>query len=258
MEMLGKPCGQISRPQHRPPRHGKLCAPRGATVRIVRRNRRLGKRPWLTRGGRVYARSVILTARALPRTCHRLRHSELTIAVVPGVASAHASLKDSTPADESTATSEIDVIELEFTDDVKDPRVEVLDAAGQNHADGEVVLDGAMVQQAVGELESGEYVVAYQVISADGDSVSGTITLHIGSPRTHAATPRDHRGSRAHSLPLPNTSCDDRDSIWDGRRGRRRRDRGRVQFWLGPPRGGAGGRSPCRRGRGVLRREPNP
>lgn len=182
MEMLSKPCGQISRPQHRSPRHGKLCAPRGATVRIVRRNRRLGKRPWLTRGGRVYARSSILSARALRGLAAACVIASVTIAVVPGVASAHASLKDSTPKDESTVTSELDVIELEFTDDVTDPRVEVLDAGGQNHADGEVVLDGAMVQQAVGGLESGEYVVAYQVVSADGDPVSGTITFTLDLP----------------------------------------------------------------------------
>lgn len=130
--------------------------------------------------------------------------ASLTIAV-PGVASAHTSLKDSTPKDESTVTSELDIIELEFTDDVTDPRVEVLDAGGQNHADGEVVLDGAMVQQAVGGLESGEYVVAYQVVSADGDPVSGTITftLDLPEPTPEAQPSTEESRPRPQPLPLP-------------------------------------------------------
>lgn len=155
-------------------------------------------------GDRVYARSVSFTARALRGLAAACVMASLTIAV-PGVASAHTSLKDSTPKDESTVTSELDIIELEFTDDVTDPRVEVLDAGGQNHADGEVVLDGAMVQQAVGGLESGEYVVAYQVVSADGDPVSGTITftLDLPEPTPEAQPSTEESRPRPQPLPLP-------------------------------------------------------
>lgn len=128
-----------------------------------------------------YDQGVILRTRVL-RALTAVSVASLTIGVVPGTASAHTSLKDSTPADESTVTSEIDVIELEFTEHVTDPRVEVLDAAGQNHAQGDALLDGAVVQQAVGALESGEYVVEYHVVSADGDPVDGTITFTLDLP----------------------------------------------------------------------------
>ena len=147
-----------------------------------------------------------LPARALRGVAVASVMASLTIAVVPGIASAHTSLKDSTPADESTVSSELEVIELEFTENVTDPRVEVLDAAEQNHADGEVVLDGAIVQQAVGDLESGEYVVAYQVVSADGDPVSGTITFTMDLPEPTPQPQQTTEESEPTAEPAPSPS----------------------------------------------------
>lgn len=96
-------------------------------------------------------------------------------------ASAHSSLVSSTPAGDGTLTtlpSEFSVTTSEALLDINGNgsgfALLVRDAAGLYYGDGCVTVDGAAIRQPAALGEARTYTVAWQALSTDGHTVSGT------------------------------------------------------------------------------------
>lgn len=129
-----------------------------------------------------------------PRRCRRfglLAGALLVGAVVglsnPPVASAHASLVESSPAAGEVLDDPPTSIDLRFSEGISliDDAIRVLDDAGTTIALGPVGQpDGAETMTAAvrGALADGSYVVAWRAISDDGHPVSGAYVFSVGAP----------------------------------------------------------------------------
>ncbi|WP_147942095.1 copper resistance protein CopC [Microbispora sp. CSR-4] len=94
---------------------------------------------------------------------------------------AHDTLRSSTPASNAVVSS-LDLIELEFNNNVRYPVVLLHDAAGQRFPSGTPRTRGAKVLVDVDEpLPSGSYTVVWRVVSADGRPIEGEIPFIVGS-----------------------------------------------------------------------------
>ena len=94
---------------------------------------------------------------------------------------AHDTLRSSTPASNAVVSS-LDLIELEFNNNVRYPVVLLHDAAGQRFPSGTPRTRGAKVLVDVDEpLPSGSYTVVWRVVSADGRPIEGEIPFTVGS-----------------------------------------------------------------------------
>jgi methionine-rich copper-binding protein CopC len=133
------------------------------------------------------------------------------IALFAAPAAAHAELKKSTPAKDSTvqAPSEVSLV---FTERVQLARVKVSDAAGKDFQSGTPRVTGDTVTQALsGGLASGRYEVAYRVVSADGHPVEGTVPFKVAGGQNAAApaasaAPGNQQGGDGQAPPASNTS----------------------------------------------------
>ncbi|GII55262.1 hypothetical protein Pth03_36510 [Planotetraspora thailandica] len=104
---------------------------------------------------------------------------------------AHDSLEGSTPAKNSVVSS-LDQIELRFSAHVSFPVVILHDAAGRRFESGAARVDGQKVYEKVaGPLPSGNYVIAWRIVSSDGHPVEGEIpfTVQAASGGAPAASP---------------------------------------------------------------------
>jgi copper resistance protein C len=93
-------------------------------------------------------------------------------------AMAHAQLVSSTPADGSTVHALPRTGRLSFDEAVSEPvSVSVTDARGQQRAAGRARLHGTVVEQDLSTTRAaeGSYTIAYELVSADGHPVSGTV-----------------------------------------------------------------------------------
>ncbi|MEV7802248.1 copper resistance protein CopC [Microbispora sp. NPDC088329] len=94
---------------------------------------------------------------------------------------AHDTLRSSTPAGNAVVSS-LDLIELEFNNNVRYPVVLLHDAAGQRFPSGTPRTRGAKVLVDVDEpLPHGSYTVVWRVVSADGRPLEGEIPFTVGS-----------------------------------------------------------------------------
>ncbi|WP_158578516.1 copper resistance CopC family protein [Spongiactinospora rosea] len=112
----------------------------------------------------------------------------LTTVAAPG-ALAHDRLKSSSPAKDAKV-SELKEIELDFTSGVKFPVV-VLRGPGEKAVKLEKPETGDQkVTAAVpGPLESGDYVIAWRVVSSDGHPIEGEIPFELTAPAEDSAEP---------------------------------------------------------------------
>lgn len=96
-------------------------------------------------------------------------------------AAAHARLIGSDPEDGATVDVAPVEIVLEFSERVQEDfaQVAVLDADDGHHEDGEPVVSGSTVTQAVNALSAGDYRISYRVGSSDGHPISGTLTFTV-------------------------------------------------------------------------------
>jgi copper resistance protein C len=104
---------------------------------------------------------------------------------------AHTSLLSSTPVDGAQLDAAPAAVELVFSEPVNPELVTVVvsTAAGTARQSGAPLVSDAVVSQPVVPLtESGEYVVAYRVVSADGHPVTGQVRFALALP-TPAPTP---------------------------------------------------------------------
>jgi len=94
-------------------------------------------------------------------------------------ASAHTTLRESSPAAGAALATAPDVVRLTFTGAVTAPRVEVLGPDGASFASGPVSGGGGTVQLPVRPGGPGRYTVRYAVLAADGHEVTGAFTFTV-------------------------------------------------------------------------------
>ncbi|MEU4403510.1 copper resistance CopC family protein [Streptosporangium sp. NPDC023963] len=91
---------------------------------------------------------------------------------------AHDRLKSSDPA-KGAKVENLEEVKLTFSATVRFPNV-VVRSGDETHQDGKAAVDGAVVTQKVkGDLPSGEYVIAYRVVSSDGHPIEGEIPFTL-------------------------------------------------------------------------------
>jgi hypothetical protein len=116
---------------------------------------------------------------------------------------AHNALTGSDPEDGASLEQGPDQVRLEFRAslDPHNANLDVTGPDGSSAVDGEPVFDGGEVTIPVRATLAGEYEVAYEVLSADGDWADGTLgfTVTVGEQPSPTATP--HR--TATSSPEP-------------------------------------------------------
>lgn len=119
--------------------------------------------------------------------------------VTAPAAVAHAELESSSPADKSAVPELPGTVSLTFTEAVGRPaQLQVLDPRGEPVQDGELQVTDATVEQAVDSsgAMAGEYTVSYQVTSADGHPITGTVTFVVGQGGGAAPAAPDADDSR--------------------------------------------------------------
>ncbi|WP_375000136.1 copper resistance protein CopC [Aeromicrobium sp. CTD01-1L150] len=118
----------------------------------------------------------------------------LAAALVPSAASAHASLVDSNPKNGQQLTEVPDAFTVTLNESVAGPtQIAVVTDKGEQVATEEAQINGRTVSTRVDDVDalpSGDYVMSYRLVSADGHVVSGTVDFGIDLPqRTAAPTP---------------------------------------------------------------------
>ncbi|WP_051223095.1 copper resistance CopC family protein [Agrococcus lahaulensis] len=97
---------------------------------------------------------------------------------------AHAAMIGSTPSDGDTVTEQPgtfsvvmneEILSLEGADSAN--RLQLTDAQGLFYGDGCVVVEGDTISLEAELGEAGDYSLAYQVVSADGHPVDGTVSF---------------------------------------------------------------------------------
>lgn len=105
-----------------------------------------------------------------------------SVAVTAGEVSAHATLESADPANGSMLAAAPDHVELVFSENVGKPAaLVVLDPGGTEVTGGELqVVDDTMSRTYdPAAFAPGVYTVSYQVTSADGHPISGTLTFMV-------------------------------------------------------------------------------
>ena len=113
----------------------------------------------------------------------RIAFCALVALAFPAVASAHATLRSTTPSFRSELKQGPPVIRLRFDQQVKvlPGSVRVLNGVGKDFA-GQARATGTDVVASVRHLKLGAYTVRWQAISADSHVVSGVWTFGVGVP----------------------------------------------------------------------------
>jgi len=104
-------------------------------------------------------------------------------------ANAHDGLVESSPAADSTVSTEVTSIDLEFSEDFLDLgtatsafAIQVEGPDGKFYNSGCVSLDGARITTAAALGESGDYTVVWQVVSSDGHPTSDSFAFTYDKP----------------------------------------------------------------------------
>ena len=104
------------------------------------------------------------------------------VAVTAGEVSAHATLESADPANGAMLVSPPDHVALVFSENVGKPAaLEVLNSSGNALGGGELqVVDNTMSRTYdPASFEPDVYTISYQVTSADGHPISGTLTFMV-------------------------------------------------------------------------------
>jgi copper transport protein len=113
----------------------------------------------------------------------------LALALIAGIASAHAILESSSPAPSALLASSPKEIRLDFDEQVEASLgdVRVYDSEQREVANSKTVRsssDLSIVTADVPTLQNGVYVVVWRVVSADGHPVTGAFPFEIGTKST--------------------------------------------------------------------------
>jgi methionine-rich copper-binding protein CopC len=133
-----------------------------------------------------------------PRAAPTTRASVVAIALSVGwllgvvgaaPASAHASLVRSSPADQSSPATAPTTVTLTFDENIRMPSVVlVTNADGASVVHGKTTVVDNIARISVSTGPSGDFTVAYRVVSADGHPVSGRLSFSVGPGSPGAPT----------------------------------------------------------------------
>lgn len=106
------------------------------------------------------------------------------VVATPAPAAAHAVLLGTAPAEGSVVTTVTTAVTLTFNEPVRAQFSTVAVTGPRDHAysDGELSVRDTVVHQPVHPLRSGEYRVAWRVVSADGHPISGAFSFSVALP----------------------------------------------------------------------------
>lgn len=108
---------------------------------------------------------------------------------LPSPASAHASLVSSSPEQGQQLARLPDRVDFEFNQDMSSPAYVIVTAPdGSSVTDGDPVVEGAEVTQALTDGPDGSYTMAYRAVSEDGHPVTGEITFTVGAASSDPAS----------------------------------------------------------------------
>jgi methionine-rich copper-binding protein CopC len=97
-------------------------------------------------------------------------------------ASAHASLVRSSPADQSSVAAAPTTVTLTFDENIRMPSVILVTGAdGASVVQGKTSVVDNIAKTHVHTGPSGDFTVAYRVVSADGHPVSGRLSFRVGT-----------------------------------------------------------------------------
>ena len=116
----------------------------------------------------------------------------LALCAGAGTVSAHAELTSSTPADGDVLDAVPAEVELVFSENVGTPAaLIVLGPDGSELAGGDLAVVGDTMSRTVeaGAGATGAYTISYQITSADGHPISGSIGFSIGGSGAPAPAP---------------------------------------------------------------------
>ena len=119
-----------------------------------------------------------------------LAASIAVLAANAGTATAHATLESSTPVNGGMLAEPPDMVELVFSENVGEPAaLAVLAADGSEVEGGELVLVDDTLTRTYdpASFAAGSYTASYQVTSADGHPIAGTITFMVHGDADEAA-----------------------------------------------------------------------
>jgi methionine-rich copper-binding protein CopC len=111
-------------------------------------------------------------------------HAALAALAAVVLLPAHAAVIGSTPTDGDTVTEQPgtfsvvmneEILSLEGADSAN--RLQLTDADGLYYGDGCIVVEGDTISLEAELGEAGDYALAYQVVSADGHPVDGTVSF---------------------------------------------------------------------------------
>ena len=106
----------------------------------------------------------------------------LLVVVGAAPASAHASLVRSSPADQSSVATGPSRVKLTFDENIRMPSVILVTGSdGASVVAGKTSVVDNIASIPVKTGPSGNYTVAYRVVSADGHPVSGRLSFTVGS-----------------------------------------------------------------------------
>ena len=127
----------------------------------------------------------------------------LVVAILPALpASAHTSLRASTPKANSSVHMPLSFVMLTFSGAPTQPAITVTGTDGKNAGTGSAQVDGVVVKQPVGTLPSGKVTVKWRVVSPDGDPVEGTFTF---TNAVEGAAPASSKPPAGESTERPST-----------------------------------------------------
>lgn len=141
-----------------------------------------------------------MRTRAIFRVTHRAHFRAVMLGAVvfaialisPSLAAAHTSVVKTIPQYQSTLSTMVDEISIEFTDELLtlgEEKVNTIEVSGPNRAPvkiAQLVIEGREIRALLEdqEYEDGTYLVEYRVVSADGHPVSGSYELYLNKPST--------------------------------------------------------------------------
>ncbi len=127
-------------------------------------------------------------------------------------ASAHDELVSTDPAADSTVEALPPQLTLTFSgelaSDAGATELQVTDAAGESLGDGDPVVEGTSVTQALAGAASGPITVLWKVVSSDGHPISGQYGFTVTAPATPTPTPTGTPAPTASATPSDTPSAE--------------------------------------------------
>ncbi len=105
------------------------------------------------------------------------------LVITAGTAGAHAVLETSSPANGATLSEVPDLVELVFSENIGEPAaLEVIGPDGASVTGGEVEVAGDTLRRTFDPSASpaGAYTISYQIMSADGHVIAGSLAFTVG------------------------------------------------------------------------------